>query len=376
MIFLTYNDNFSGIYKSQVADVCAFISENCNERVRLIAFISIRNFKAQKKLIKEAYENSTVIPMFPKARFWKWNTINLFFTCLLAGEKKIWARGPFAANMALSLKKPGLIQKLLFDARGAYKAELNEYDVVGDEKIKASIAILEKKALGQSNAQLAVSAELKRWWKDEYDFTPKACEVIPCTLSDHFQKPFPTAEELQKLRKENGFNENDIVLIYSGSSAGWQSFELVDEILFRLFSNNNNAKLIFLSNHPPLQSKTFKNFSERILTKWLKPGEVRNVMLAADYGLLLREESITNKVSSPVKFAEYLACGLQVIISPHIGDFSSFVKENDCGIISSAGISIPKASYQKKEDAYNLSQTKFLKENYAEAYKRLLSYLG
>lgn len=44
--------------------------------------------------------------------------------------------------------------------------------------------------------------------------------------------------------------------------------------------------------------------------------------LAGDVGLLLREDSLTNRVASPVKFAEYLRCGLPVVLTPYVGDFS------------------------------------------------------
>ncbi len=56
-----------------------------------------------------------------------------------------------------------------------------------------------------------------------------------------------------------------------------------------------------------------------------------------DYGLLLREKSITNKVASPVKFAEYLYAGLRVLISPEIGDYSEMVSYYNLGhVVNSA----------------------------------------
>src|ERR1035437_3018343 len=112
MIFLTYNDNFSGIYKSQVIDVCAFLQKEFKIKVKLVAFVSLRNYSKQKKLIKSKYVNSLVVPMFPKVQFWKMNTFLLFFICLFTREKKTWARGPFACNLALNLKNLGLVKKV------------------------------------------------------------------------------------------------------------------------------------------------------------------------------------------------------------------------------------------------------------------------
>ncbi len=363
MIFLTYNDAFSGIYKSQVADVCSFFEKELSIKTKLVAFISIRGFFSQRRLIKDTCPDSTVLPMFPKPQFWKMNIPMLFITCLFSGQNKIWARGPFACNMALSLKGMGLVKRVYFDARGAYHAELNEYDVVQNESVKRSIEGIERRALEKSDAQLAVSAKLVEWWKEHYQFVPKKYSVIPCTLSADFLLSFPDENEIKKLRHDLRFKESDIVLIYSGSSAGWQSFSLVDEFLHPLLAANENIRLVFLSNEKPKDSKTFRDHSNRIITHWVKPAEVRNMLLAADYGLLVRERTVTNKVASPVKFAEYLSCGLQVIISEAIGDLSAFVKEKNCGYAHTSLPALQKPGYHQKEKNYKLALENFSKNS-------------
>jgi len=373
MIFLTYNDAYSGIYKSQVIDVCSFFENELGVKTKLVAFVSLRHFSEQRKLIKTSYKNTWVLPMFPKARLWKLNLFTLFFACLFSGQKKIWARGPFACNLSLSLKKLGLIKKVWFDARGAYMAELTEYDVTGSTSLKNKIASIEKMALEISDVQLAVSDKLQQWWKEHYHFTPKRSFVIPCTLSESFVSPLPASAETNKLRAEMGFREEDVVLVYSGSSAGWQSFELVDDFLYPLLTKHPNLRLIFLSNGTPERSKTFKEFGDRILTKWVKPAEVRNILLASDYGILLREKSVTNQVASPVKFAEYLSCGLQVIISEGIGDFSDYVKHHGCGILHPCTITPGKVSRAQKESNNKLALTHFSK--HSREIKKGYSYL-
>src|SRR4030042_1420126 len=55
--------------------------------------------------------------------------------------------------------------------------------------------------------------------------------------------------------------------------------------------------------------------------------------MAADVGLLLRENSLTDRVASPVKFAEYLRCGLPVILTPYVGDFSALATAEGIGQI-------------------------------------------
>jgi hypothetical protein len=375
MIYLTYNDNFSGIYKSQVIDVCSFLHKEFKLPVKLVAFVSMRNYSKQKNLIQSNYANSIVIPMFPKVQFWKMNSVLLFFICLFNGSKKIWARGPFAGNLAISMKKIGLAKKVIFDARGAYLAELTEYNVVQNETIKNAISSIEKRALIQSDAQLAVSEKLIAWWKEQYNFTPALCAQIPCTLSTHFDSPLPVEAEIAHAREMMGFTKEDIVLVYSGSSAGWQSFQLVDDYLFTLFSTDKNLKLIFLSDEIPQESKLFSAYKDRIITKWVKPNEVRSLLITADYGLLIRENSITNKVASPVKFAEYLSCGLQVIISDNIGDFTDFVVKQQCGSLYASTNKISPVNYQQKLHSNKLTITHFTKGSgeIVKGYEKLFS---
>ena len=66
---------------------------------------------------------------------------------------------------------------------------------------------------------------------------------------------------------------------------------------------------------------------------WLDSNIVTKYLMAADYGLLIRNQSITNSVSFSTKFAEYLSCGLKVITSEFMS-ISNFVEINDIGFIA------------------------------------------
>src|ERR1043165_2966039 len=127
MIYLTYNDQPSGIYISQVIDVCKFVNKEFHCDIKLVAFISIRDFISNRKKIKEHLSSAIVLPMYPKNRNWKMNTFILQILFLFIGKQNIWSRGVFATNIALILKKKRWVDKIIFDSRGAYKAEFEEY---------------------------------------------------------------------------------------------------------------------------------------------------------------------------------------------------------------------------------------------------------
>ena len=373
MIYLTYNDSPSGIYKSQVIDVVNYFNSVQNSKsVKLVAIISLRSFFKNRKKIKQYLPKSLVLPMFPTVGLWKWNILTLFFICLFSSHKKIMARGAFATYMALRIKKMGFIKKVIFDARGAYAAELNEYNVVNDKSVVNKIKEIEKQVLLESDFRLAVSNALVNYWRKEYKYNSMNHVVIPCTLNSDFIFEFPSEQKIKENKKELGYNENDIVIVYSGTSAGWQSFELVGDLLLGILETNANVKLLMLTNNIDKNFKIFKEFSERIKTLWVKPDEVKKYLLGADYGILFRENTITNRVASPVKFAEYLSGGLNIIISESIGDFSDFVEKNKCGTSQINNWKPEILNYSDRIKNHKLAKEYFQKSVYKNEYLKLL----
>ena len=67
MIYLTYNDQPSGVFSSQVNDVCNYLNKTMNARIKLVAIISLRPYVTSR------------------ARFWKFyvSTFNKGTTFLI-----------------------------------------------------------------------------------------------------------------------------------------------------------------------------------------------------------------------------------------------------------------------------------------------------
>ena len=137
MIYLTYAEPASGVYSSQVIDVIKYLNQ-CGGKIKLVAFVSIREYKKSKEKILHEMPDAIVLPMLPKATYWKINTITLFFYCLFTRQKGVMARNVIATNMALQLRKWGVIKKVCFDARGAIAAEWKEYELQVPEQWKKS----------------------------------------------------------------------------------------------------------------------------------------------------------------------------------------------------------------------------------------------
>lgn len=369
MIYLTYNDPPSGIYRSQVIDVVNYLDHLAPKNVRLIALISLRKFFANKEKITSRCRHALVLPMFPKAAYWHLNFYTLALILLFRKDRTIMARGPFATNLALRLKQFGFCKKVIFDARGAYYAELNEYNVVKDEGLKKQIAELERKALDQSDFRLAVSGALVNYWKDHYHYEKNRHVIIPCTLSHDFGAGFPTPEQIVERRRAMGYAADEVIFIYSGSSAGWQSFGLVDDMMCE-YLKAPKARLIVLSDHFDASFKVMQQFKDKLSVQFVEPSKVKDYLFISDYGILYREQSVTNKVASPVKFAEYLNAGLKVIISDNLGDYTDFSAFEDLRFDPSAPDPVP---YAEKLRIHQLSLACYTKERFKEQYSELLN---
>ncbi|MCE3260606.1 MAG: hypothetical protein K0S12_2247, partial [Bacteroidetes bacterium] len=250
MIYITLLDQFHpGIYSSQVIDVCDYLNHKYKANIRIVAFLSIREISAAKPKLKALSPNAIVLPAFPGLKNFQLTSILLFFVCLFTGERVAICRNVFCTKMALRVKKTGLLKKIVMDGRGSLAAEIREYDVFPVDYLRQNVAAFEKFAVNSSDFRMAVSEQLVNYWREHYGYTGNDHVVIPCTLDRKYFKDnhFVPSENTEKIKSELGILPTDIVLVYSGSTAPWQSFTLLEETLTPLLENNRNVKLLFLS---------------------------------------------------------------------------------------------------------------------------------
>lgn len=326
LIFLTFNDHISGIFNSQVVDFLYSLKSKYNSDIKLISFFSLRSYFKQKKKLKKIYPNCVALPMFPKLKNWK---LNGFLLKLFVNSDVVICRGVFAANIAFIANKN---YKVVYDGRGAIKEEFKEYGVGGSFSI-SSISALEKKAVTNSFFRLAVSEKLVEYWEEQFNYKKKSHLVIPCTL------PLNILLRSNSInRGKLNFKNDDVVVVFSGGSGIWQSYELIIDAFEKLLIINEKVKLLLLCKENHFTKEFIKKYNDKVICKWVNYNDVFSYLSLADYGFIVRDDSITNYVSSPVKFAEYLHCGLKVLISPNIGDYSKLVQQNNLGYVIENGV--------------------------------------
>jgi hypothetical protein len=356
--FLTFNDSPDGVYQSQVVDVVKLFRE-LGFPTKLISWVPARLFFTYRSTLKSMLPGVTVYPMFPGLKRWKLN--RLYFSLVSIPKQSIvFARGIFAMNLAhLGLKS---IPRIVYDGRGAIFAEQQEYGIYNGTGLEDEIKGLEQLAVHKSHAQLAVSQMLIEYWKEKYDFVPDRCAIVPCTYGKAFGRE-KNEVQMAQLRKALDFHEDDLILVYSGSLAAWQAMDSLKHWLEKILASNPKVKLLFLSKPHALVQNLKEKFPKRVHQRFVSPEEVPGYLDVGDYGLLLREQSVTNQVASPVKFAEYLSRGMKVLISQNIGDYSKWVEEHELGMIIEDWQTIPVLEKPNKESSKQFAFKKLSKNS-------------
>ncbi|MBS1547900.1 MAG: hypothetical protein JSU02_11115 [Bacteroidetes bacterium] len=376
ILYLTYNDQPSGVYWSQVTDVVAHLNTLGGPRVRLLALVSARDFFGIRRKIKAHSRDALVLPMVPHMRRWRANAGLVKLVCRLLRPGGIMARGVLATWMALRAREKGLVKHVCLDARGAYAAEWEEYRIIEDDALIAQFRAVEKEAVLHADVRLAVSHALVQHWAERYGYSGHNHVVIPCTLGKDHTAPLADAAAA---RGRLGFMPQDVVLAYAGSVAGWQSFDLLEGLLQHALEEQLRLKVLFLSPPDAGIDRLAAVFPGRVVRRWETAAMVPHVLQACDAALLVREETLTNRVASPTKFAEYLASGLPVVISAHIGDFSALVQTHRLGHLWREGEALPlleRPAPEERERCRNYCLANFTKQAHEAAYRTLVAALA
>ncbi|MBD3636695.1 MAG: hypothetical protein HUJ25_05080 [Crocinitomicaceae bacterium] len=364
--FLTFNDSPSGVYRSQVIEVLRILNQLQDEEFVLLAFIPRQNYKANKEQIKRWYPRSKVYPILPGLRYWKASRWLFSRVNRKLKPKLIISRGVVAAHFALYAKNKE--QKIIYDGRGAIKAEQEEFAVYSGS-LGSSISEMEKDAVLNTDFRISVTEALVKYWQDTFGYNNDAHVVIPC-LSSAAQ-----TDAHKSAIKDSFFDTQAPILVYSGSTSPWQSFPLlIDKVSSWL--RQTEGKVLFLTRpHEDIKALVVE-FGDRVKNLFVAPERVSDYLLACDYGLLIREDKVTNQVASPVKYAEYLSAGLEVIISDCIEDYATFTKEYNTGLViknsDQISTTLSKRTGEAKKEIKEIYREHLSAENYYGTYRHLL----
>jgi len=216
--------------------------------------------------------------------------------------------------------------KVIYDNRGVYIDEMIEIDKWKKNGIKEKIFCqIEYQVERNCDKIVVVSNYFKSYLlkKHKKDISYKIEVITNRTLIDR------NIDLTQK-------HSNKIVLVYSGSGAIWQNSVEFKKMFSQALNIFDDVMLKIISYEPEKFQTLFSadsEFLEKINIDSVEPHKVKDELRKCNCGILLRENNLVNNVSSPLKFAEYLAAGLPVLLSEGIGDTESIIKNYNVGVV-------------------------------------------
>jgi len=188
---------------------------------------------------------------------------------------------------------------------------------------------LERRFLRRFDAVVVVSERMAEYCRREYGV--RRTVVVPCGVQ---LSRFPDrARERAEVRRAAGLSDR-FVFAYSGGAAAWQCIDETVRFYRRVRAQMPEAFLLVLSPDVEAWRRALVDVDPttyRVAT--VSHADVGRELAVADAAFLLRKRTVINEVSAPVKFAEYLACGVPVITSPYVGDYSSLVLARRVGVV-------------------------------------------
>jgi len=247
------------------------------------------------------------------------NFFYLIFQLNKLPEKKIYSPATFPVVASL-LSKILNSKELYYWVQGIIP---EESFLRHKSKIRFKILSgIEYISLALSSKQIFVSQEMQNYLEKKYNTQYKNSIIVPC---------------ISEFKDDNSKKEKDS-FVYIGGMSAWQRIDQMLEIFSYILSIKPNAKLYIAT----LEKKLARDYIEQYIElKYHENIEVLSInnrkdipyfLSTKEYGFLIREDNIVNHVASPIKLAEYLSCGVNVIISTSIKSYASYIEDNHAGI--------------------------------------------
>lgn len=313
--WLVYGELPTGIINSQIIDLADLVSNKTNFHGRiwvLSPMSAFRKFKMAYSKIDSPVK-ITLLPMLPfqgRHTLWQLNFLLLSLFSINPIKKQVWiARGPKAGSMVRFMKKLKPTISFIYQSRGSIFDESREYasDAVPDIFVPE-----ERENLVSSNRVFAVSHQLVNRHEEVYDIKIKSKSIVCPTIIDSRRIPV----ERSNVNIASPTAELGIVnLAYLSGGQGWQSDKTLIDFLTILNENHSSLQLRYFGNPPQSTIRRQLNAMCNVEYGRVPSSLVIQELSNSDFGLLLREESQTNVVATPTKFAEYCAAGLIPIVS-------------------------------------------------------------
>jgi len=278
------------------------------------------------------------MPMLPFTRFVLIERLNLlwcglvcWWVSLRTDCRVFYGHGTRAAGFALVAKKMRKSAKVIADVHGVGSAEYAYVKAApANDKQLLHLQRDEQRVLSLADQLIFVSERMLYYFEGEMKRDFSSARVIPCAVD---ATSLPDAEKRDLLREKHGLTER-FVVAYVGSAVAYQQPRQMVTLFSQILELMPQAFFLGITQSPQvfrdLLSELGVSPKDYLLTS-LPHEQVLETLQMGDVGLLLREESLLNEVSSPTKFAEYLLAGLPVLLTEHAGDYGETAHRKGLG---------------------------------------------
>jgi len=229
------------------------------------------------------------------------------------------------------------------------------------------LSFIEKVALKLSDGYIFVSSYMKDYIEQKHKSKFEPSIIVPC-VSDI---------------KYNGAKKEKDSFVYIGGMSVWQRVDKMLLLFKEIKEVKRDAKFYIATKEQQKAKELIEKYipkemqSSIILTSFSKRDEIEQFLSTKEYGFLIRDDSVVNYVSSPIKLAEYLACGVNVIISNSVKSYAPLVEEYNAGVVVDSKnntIDISKLN-ANISNAKKLYSDIFSAHNHIKSYNMLLERL-
>lgn len=213
--------------------------------------------------------------------------------------------------------------RFVFDMRGDNLDELKARGA--SKKYLSVLSKIHSKAINSTDLVFTVSSS--------YKINSKA-KILP--KFNYYDGEVFRYNEAQMLEKKKELKlEDKFVFVYTGNTHYYQFLDETVRFFSQFLGKHNDSYFIIITEHD--SSKIISLLQKycvqekNYLIKSLPQSGISELQQIADISFLLREDLPLNHHSFPTKFAEYLASGVPVLMTPYIYSIAPMVKENNLG---------------------------------------------
>ncbi|HEY0077481.1 MAG TPA: glycosyltransferase family 4 protein [Pyrinomonadaceae bacterium] len=350
VLFISYNGMLDPLGQSQVIPYLRELSEREGVRFTLLSFEREAAFgdegEARSQELK--IELSARGIEWHRMRYHRRPSLPATVYDVLAGTRYakrlvrrnrielVHARSHIPATMALALKRD-LGTRMIFDVRGLLAEEYRDagHWRAGSFKYRLTKR-MERRAFAAADGVVTLTEriwEIIRDW-DGLRGRAVAHQVIPC-CADLERFRFDAVARRER-RAELNLSKR-FVLVYSGSIGGWYLEGEMSDFFKALKRERPDAHFLWLTpgSHERVEALMRERGLEResYTVRAAPSSEVASYLSASDAGIAFIKPCFSKLASSPTKTAEYLACGLPVVLNVGVGDSDLLVTRERVGAL-------------------------------------------